>query len=249
MNFRNHINSWVNRMIYLYAVPISGIEYNIEIYSFIHILSEERRDKIAKYINKVDQMRSILGEALLQYILWKHYHIYLNEIHFKYNAYGKPSLVDIKGIYFNISHSGDWILCGVSDSPIGIDVEGRATEFMPIAKRFFTKDEYTYIKCQLPINQYDVFCKIWTLKESYIKCVGEGLSIPLDSFCFDFSDNHIRMYNYGILNTDYLFLSKKINNQYYMALCVRDTECNIWCDDMNIIDVKDLLIWRDQLLI
>ncbi len=169
-------------MVYLYAIQIVENQYDDEIVSLFAKISEERRKKAKKYTRRIDPKRCILGEVLLRYILWKHYGITSKEIVFRYNEYGKPLLTKPKGIHFSISHSGEWVLCGVSDTPIGIDVEGGMVDVAEIAERFFSEEENRYIDSQLLCNRYDAFYKIWTLKESYIKCVGMGLYIPLDSF-------------------------------------------------------------------
>lgn len=51
-----------------------------------------------------------------------------------------------------------------------------------IAKFFFATKEFDYIANQNLKFQLDKFYKIWTLKESYIKCCGQGLSISLKLF-------------------------------------------------------------------
>ncbi len=233
-------------MVYLYAIHNVENKCNNKIYSFLSILSEERRNKIEKNIYPVSQQQCILGESLLRYILWKHYGMRSNEISFTYNEYGKPALINPKEVYFNISHSGDWIVCGISNTPIGVDVEKGVNETMSIAKRFFTKEEYIYINSQLRCNQHDAFCKIWTLKESYIKCVGKGLSIPLDSFRFEFSDNEIRMYKNNILDTNYIFRNKKLDDKYCVSLCILGKKCVIWHNNIHIISLNDLLVWKNE---
>lgn len=110
-------------MIYLYAIQLEKNNYEDEILTLLPILSEERRTKTIKYRHFIDQIRCILGEVLVRYVLWRHYAIQSEEIHFQYNKYGKPSLKQYKNINFNISHSGVWVLCGVSDNLIGIDIE------------------------------------------------------------------------------------------------------------------------------
>ncbi|SUY47142.1 phosphopantetheinyl transferase [Clostridium putrefaciens] len=228
-------------MVYLYAIQIVENQYDDEIASLLTKISEERRRKTKKYARRIDQRRCIVGEILLRYILWKHYGITSKEIVFQYNEYGKPLLIKPKGIHFNISHSGEWVLCGVSDMPIGIDVEGRMVEVVAIAERFFSEDENRYINSHLLCDKYDAFYKIWTLKESYIKCVGMGLQIPLDSFSFVFLKEQINMFVDGRLDNKYIFKSKKISDRYHMALCILGKTCNLWENDIKNISVEDLM--------
>ena len=110
-------------------------------------------------------------------------------IHFSVNEYGKPSVSNYPDIHFNISYSENYVVCAVSDSPIGIDIEAIRPRSMKIAERFFTKNEYSYIVGIQPIDiqQHKIrelyrFYEIWTKKESYLKLLGKGLSVPLSSF-------------------------------------------------------------------
>lgn len=143
---------------------------------------EQKKENIKRFKFLDDKKRTILGWNLLNLLLKKnnvtHYQI-------KYSSHGKPYLVsDNPNVKFNISHSGDWVVCCYSDSEIGIDIEKiRKINCYRIAKRFFSEQEYNFLK-----NQYDKsetlknFYTLWTLKESYIKALGAGLSIPLRSF-------------------------------------------------------------------
>jgi 4'-phosphopantetheinyl transferase len=55
------------------------------------------------------------------------------------NQYGKPYLKEYPNFNFNISHSGEYVLCAVDDKSIGIDVEeeGKHIDYEEIAKNFF----------------------------------------------------------------------------------------------------------------
>lgn len=213
------------------------------------MLSTERIERISRYKLKEDRIRSILSEILVKYMLCEQHQLLLEEINFKYNEYGKPFLLEPYNVYFNISHSGQWIICGSSDTPIGVDIEGRTTGIMSIANRFFSRNEYDYIRNECSIDQKDMFCKIWTLKESYIKCIGKGLCIPLQSFRFEFYRDEIKMYNNDIINLDYLFASKKIDNDYHMAVCTMKNGCNIWDGNIEIISVETLLNWKNDRIV
>lgn len=232
-------------MIYVYAINIEENSSEQEIHSLIPVLSEERKEKTWKYRRREDQHRSILGEALLKYLLWKHYGISWEEIHFQYGKFGKPSLRSIDGIYFNISHAGQWILCGLGSSPVGVDVEENVPDFMPIAERFFTREEYQYIVNCPPDDRAGIFCKLWTLKESYVKCTGKGLNIPFDSFLFCFSGRKTNMYRNHALCTDYLFESWQLDSSCYVSLCVQDQDYTLWNDRIHFVRIDELAAWRE----
>lgn len=231
------------KMILLYAIHNTNTNHKLNdaISAFMPIISEGRRRKVEKFIQQNDKNRSILAEVLLKYILSKHYDVLWNEIKFEYNEFGKPFLVGREDIWFNISHSGDWIICGVSNAPIGVDVEHISNDILDIAKRFFTIEEYRYIQGQVPDKQNEAFFKIWTLKESYIKCVGKGLTIPLESFSINLFNDLIQLYIEGILSSSYTFVSEKLDEDYYMAICVKSNDCEMWDRRVNIILVEELI--------
>ncbi len=110
------------------------------------------------------------------------------DIKFKQNVYGKPFLIEDK-IFFNISHSSNMVVVAVSQKLVGVDVERIANHNLNIANRCFDKREQDYIfsvKDEQQIKKR--FYVIWTLKESYLKFKGVGLSQKLDSFLVHISD-------------------------------------------------------------
>ncbi|MBQ4526836.1 MAG: 4'-phosphopantetheinyl transferase superfamily protein [Clostridia bacterium] len=89
---------------------------------------------------------------------------------------GKPYIKN-SDIHFSLSHSGTFAVCAISDSDVGADIE-EITEFNPrLAKRYFNKTEYDHIFSKsTPEEQRNEFFRIWTLKESYVKFTGKGIS-------------------------------------------------------------------------
>ena len=100
---------------------------------------------------------------------------------------GKPFLPGA-GVEFNLSHAGDYAVCAVGGAALGCDIERVQTYSMSVARRFFCERETRLLEAAVtPEEQQDLFFRLWTLKESYLKAVGKGLSQPLGSFCVSFA--------------------------------------------------------------
>ena len=98
-----------------------------------------------------------------------------NALSFIRDENGKPGL-STGEMAFNISHSGDRVLCAVHSTPIGVDIEQPGEYRDRVAKRICTPEEYAYIG-----KDATRFLEVWTRKEAYAKFIGRGLSITLKS--------------------------------------------------------------------
>ncbi|WP_022663759.1 4'-phosphopantetheinyl transferase family protein [Desulfospira joergensenii] len=131
----------------------------------------------------------ISTRALTRFVLSEFSGIPARKLEFIKNRHGKPELKPGEtGLKFSISHSGNMVAFAVAlEQNLGIDVEDlRRKVDLKIADRFFTKSEIRRIKTGPGEKRgaADRFLEIWTLKESYIKARGRGLSIPLDQLSF-----------------------------------------------------------------
>ena len=97
------------------------------------------------------------------------------------NKYGKPFFVNFPNVHYNVSHTKGLIVCAISDSCVGIDIERIKPFNKRIVERFFSENEREYIFASKE-NQDERFAEIWTKKESYIKWLGKGMAIPFESF-------------------------------------------------------------------
>ncbi len=97
-------------------------------------------------------------------------------------------------VLFNLSHSGSYALCSVSDAAgecekfperLGCDLEKIKEPKMDVAKRFFCRSEYQKIK-----ENPDLFYRYWVLKESYLKATREGIRLGMDSFEIQFTEKN-----------------------------------------------------------
>lgn len=190
--------------------------------SLLNYVSEDKKAQIHRFYRFEDSQRALIGNVLSRYALCKNLNIKNSDVAFGTNEYGKPFLLGADKIHFNISHSGNWVVCAISDYPVGIDVEIiKATDF-EIAKRFFSKDEYTELKNQPNDEKQTYFFKLWTLKESYIKAVGKGLSIPLDSFTVSVENNSIINSDESL--SDYSLYHSSLDSNSFYAICSKSID-------------------------
>ena len=173
----------------LYLSDIRSLDYSVNYDRAFSLLSDGRKKKMALYKNSEARKQILVSELLLRKAL-DDKKIDHEDLVYEYNEYGKPSLSNINGFFFNISHSGDYVLLGASDNEIGVDIE-RIKKFNPrIAQRFFRKEEYEYIMTpQDEEKRRRLFFLYWVIKESFIKYSGKGLSQALNSFRIDIDEN------------------------------------------------------------
>jgi 4'-phosphopantetheinyl transferase len=131
------------------------------------------------------RQRFVGGRGVLRDVLSRYLAVGGSSIRFKYGAAGKPLLASTSRLRFNLSHCGPLALLALTlDAEIGIDVEQiRALpELEQIADRLFAPNESRALAALPPEQREPGFFVCWTRKEAIVKCLGEGLSHPLDSF-------------------------------------------------------------------
>lgn len=158
------------------------------------LLTEEERHQERRFFFAKDQHRYLVTRALLRTTLSRYAPIAPEQWSFYRNAYGRPEIANddcrANEISFNVSHTLGLIMLAVTGKCLlGVDTENvRTRQVSPdLATHFFSRAEATALQ-RLPVElQHERFFQYWTLKESYIKARGMGLSIPLDQFSFHFS--------------------------------------------------------------
>lgn len=125
--------------------------------------------------------------ALLDPALWR----------FEPGTYGKPQIaagLPMAGrLRFNLTHSGGLVALAVAmDRDLGVDVEAIERPLADeIAQGHFAPDEADWLQSLPEAVRGERFTELWTLKESYLKAVGTGLSSPLDAVSFRFDGDRI----------------------------------------------------------
>ncbi len=148
------------------------------------LVSKEKQAEIKRLAKREDAWRSLFSGLLLRAAVCEKLCVKKDDIVIVKNRYGKPFLgsVDNPPLHFNLSHSGQWVVCAVDQMPVGIDIEQVRPVDLDIARRFFSETEYQELFSKSGEDRVSYFYDLWTSKESFVKAKGKGLSIPLDSF-------------------------------------------------------------------
>jgi 4'-phosphopantetheinyl transferase len=144
-------------------------------------LPNESREAVLHLKTVKGAQRSLLGDLISRIIIGQKISVPTQEIHFKKTTKGKPYLKNYP-IRFNISHSGDWVVLAVAEMDVGIDVEKIRQINYRIAERFFSTHENLLLDKHGGTDKLDLFFDFWTLKESFLKLLGTGLTKSLNSF-------------------------------------------------------------------
>ena len=137
---------------------------------------------------------------------------------FSYNDYGKPYLKSNSDIFFNISHCHEMAVCTICNTEVGIDVENIRTYHPRVVKRVFSDKEAEILENSA--NKDEMFFRIWTLKESFVKAIGIGISYPMKTCEFLINDSR-----FDVNGCDsYSFSQVILNNEFVCSLCVKSTD-------------------------
>lgn len=92
---------------------------------------------------------------------------------------GKPVLRSRPALWFSLSHSGRYVLCAVSDAPVGADVQQIRPARLSIARRFHS-GEREWLSRQPEEERLAALFRVWTRKEAWVKAVSRERMLALD---------------------------------------------------------------------
>lgn len=122
-------------------------------------INETQKEKVLRFKNEKDQIRSMISSYLMNS---------LSKEELLFNEMGKPFYKN--GPFFNVSHSGKFVIMAVSNKEIGVDIEeNKEIDMSPLIK-IFNEAEVKLIK------EHADFYYLWCAKESLIKCMGSSIN-------------------------------------------------------------------------
>lgn len=137
-------------------------------------ISDIRKEKLQKTKKESARLLSLAAEAAYNEMSTA---LTGEIIPYRYNEKGKP--VNDK-FFFSISHSGEYAVCACAATPVGVDIQKIKKANIEIAKRFFSDDEFEYVKNGH--NKDERFFEIWTKKEALVKAFGQGIDADFSKF-------------------------------------------------------------------
>lgn len=149
-------------------------------------VGRERQQKIDRLMRIDDKRRSLAAALLLKEVL---HDCGIEQPSFCYGENGKPYIDGRDDVFFSLSHSGDTVMCAVSSKEVGCDVQTITDIDLRVAERFSRAEREAITAEPTPDKQRDLFFRLWTLKESFLKATGLGLSLPLPRFTIAIHDD------------------------------------------------------------
>lgn len=151
-------------------------------------LSSKEISRASQYRRKLDRLRYRTSRSTLRKILSGYLSTDPSEIHLELDQLGKPMLsrkYHSPNVEFNISHSDQLILFAFARvRRVGVDIEHVRPfpELVNLVSRYFTEKESSTIGNIPERERTSAFFSGWTRKEAFLKAIGRGLQIPLNSF-------------------------------------------------------------------
>ena len=152
-----------------------------------------RRDKAMRFKFQGGKSQS-LGVGLLLRLACRDFGVAGADENVVLGENEKPAFRDFPEAHFNLSHSKERVMCVISPYEAGCDVERVRGGRSRLAERFFKESENAWIR-SFPEGaaQDEAFCRLWTLKECYMKVTGRGMSLSPDKFTLSMAPDGISL--------------------------------------------------------
>lgn len=175
--------------IHVWYVPLDPPQERVE--QLGRSLARDEWERANRYRFDHLTRQYVVGRGALRTLLAAYVGTRPELVRFTYGPRGKPFLDPSQSgegagtLFFNLSNSKERALVGLARGlEIGVDLEYMKPmpDAVQISERFFSVPERDVLRRLPDERKPEGFFNCWTRKEAYIKAVGEGLAVPLDSF-------------------------------------------------------------------
>jgi 4'-phosphopantetheinyl transferase len=159
------------------------------------VLSEVELSKVLFFKSKQAKESYIASQGALRFLLSQYLGIAPNLVKLGRQKKGKPFSLDDQGLHFNLSNSGKLVVIAFSrDSELGIDIEKLRPlpDLDEMIETNFTSREIKFINTK-PEERLRRFFRFWTVKESYLKAIGEGMRLAPENIEFLLEKESIKL--------------------------------------------------------
>jgi 4'-phosphopantetheinyl transferase len=156
--------------------------------AFRRSLSAEERARADRFAFDEPRKRWVVSRGRLRVLLGSLTGAEPRDVVLVEDERGKPRLGGTCGqgrLRFNVSHSGDLWVCAVAlHREVGVDIErhDRNRHHERLARGYFSAAEREALLALPRAKIPEAFLRCWTRKEAFLKAVGFGITVPLDSF-------------------------------------------------------------------
>ncbi len=195
----------------------------------IEKIDEERRVRLLSMKSSTARLRSLAAGLILYYALCERLGLSSRSappFRLGYGERGKPYLRDYPEVFFNLSHSGDYVCCALGDGPVGVDIQKKISGKEKIAERFFTPGERQMLDACSGQEKETLFFRMWSVKESYLKLTGTGLSGGLADFEICWPERSVA--RRAAKEASAWFEESEDVEGYSLCVCFRDPAQNIF---------------------
>lgn len=208
----------------VYFIDVKSLKEQFSFEELYSRVSSYRKNKVDKLKFEKDKWLSLAAEYLLMQAL-EGQGVDYSKVEIGFVENGKPVLKKCeKKLYFNLSHSDEMAMCTIADSEVGCDIQKitKKENYLDVAERFFYPSEIKLIKDTKDNEKREMFYRIWTLKESYMKATGKGFETPLKNFRISFENNKPVVYINDVLQEKYIFEERNVeNSNYKSSICLK----------------------------
>ena len=197
----------------VYLIKTSLVKKHIN--EVLNYIEASRRDRALKYLKEEDKLRS-LGSS---YLMKK----YLGDVEIKENKNGKPYIDG--GPFFNVSHSGEYSVLAVHPSKeVGVDIERIDPSKLNAIK-------FTLSEKEKKESKPDILFRMWSNKESLIKCIGSSMNDIKKAPGLPLSGKRIE-------NNECYFTKSLLYKDYSLSITLKESEeFDIVLNEIKIVEI------------
>ncbi|XP_060526192.1 L-aminoadipate-semialdehyde dehydrogenase-phosphopantetheinyl transferase [Cylas formicarius] len=201
-------------------------------------IQSEEKERLGRFYFQKDFKPSLIGRLMMRKYVSESCQNDYRSVLFNRDDKGKPFLANFSTpVAFNVSHHGNYVVFvgELDNSLVGVDVmkleySGGKTlpEFFRIMKRNFSDMEWSTIySCAGDKDKIEMFCRLWCLKESYVKAIGVGITLKLNDLSFNIATKQLtkdclvkdtKLYIKGERQSEWYFEETLIDDEHCVAI-------------------------------